>query len=84
MSFPAITDETITDAMTRAAKVACRPGDHRCLPLRHILQDIEASRTPKGRCCVGWIISDAGRKCWDVWLDLHTGEGRLRKHADFR
>jgi hypothetical protein len=37
---------------------------------------------PKGRCKVGWILSNAGRDCWDVWLDLHTGEGRLRRQRD--
>jgi hypothetical protein len=27
----------------------------------------------------GWILASSGRDSWDVWLDLHTGEGRLRR-----
>ena len=37
---------------------------------------------PKGRCKIGWIIAEGGRTSYDVWLDLHTGEGRLRRQAD--
>jgi hypothetical protein len=38
--------------------------------------------TPKGRCKIGWIVSHGGRASWDVWLDLHIGEGRLRQQRD--
>jgi len=69
----------ITEAMARAEKIACTPGDNRCLPLRYRPQDALETCTPKGRCKIGWIVADAGRKAWDVWLDLTTGEGRLKR-----
>ena len=25
------------------------------------------------------IVANTGRDSWDVWLDVHTGEGRLRR-----
>jgi hypothetical protein len=28
---------------------------------------------------IGWIVANAGRDSWDVWLEVHTGEGRLRR-----
>jgi hypothetical protein len=28
------------------------------------------------------LVANAGRDSWDVWLDLHTGEGRLRRQPD--
>jgi hypothetical protein len=48
----------------------------------HILPDALASCTPKGRCKVGWIVTNGGRDAYDVWLDMHTGEGRLRHRVD--
>jgi hypothetical protein len=33
-------------------------------------------------CCIGWIVANIGRDSWAVWLDLHTGEGRLRRRVD--
>jgi hypothetical protein len=30
----------------------------------------------------GWIVANGGRDSWDVWLDLYTGEGRLRRRVD--
>jgi hypothetical protein len=36
---------------------------------------------PKGRCLIGWIVAEGGRTSYDVWLDLHTGEGRLRRQT---
>jgi hypothetical protein len=77
-----LTEEQIAEAMARAEKVACRPGDDRCYPFPDRLVDALATCTPKGRCKVGWIVSKGGRESWDVWLDLHTGEGRLRRQRD--
>jgi hypothetical protein len=79
---PALTEEQITEAMARAEKVACRPADHRCYPLPYSAAEAQKTCTPKGRCKVGWIVANAGRESWDVWLDLHTGEGRLRRCTD--
>jgi hypothetical protein len=81
-SNPELTDEQIAEAMARAEKVACRPGDDRCYPLPYGVEDARASCTPKGCCNIGWIVANSGRDSWDVWLDLHTGEGRLRRRAD--
>jgi hypothetical protein len=82
--MPALTEEMIAEAMARAEKVACTPGDPRCLPLPCSVSGALESCTPKGRCKVGWIVADAGRKAWDVWLDVSTGEGRLRKQPGGR
>ena len=84
MPAPTLTDEMITDAMARAEKVACTPGDERCLELPYDAESARSTCTPKGRCEIGWIVADAGRKAWDVWLDTRTGEGRLRKWDDDR
>ena len=29
-----------------------------------------------------WIVSNSGRDSWDVWFDVHIGEGRLRRWRD--
>src|SRR5829696_6925358 len=50
-----------TLAITRAEKVACTPGDQRCLPLPYDVEGALATCTPKGRCKVGWIVANAGR-----------------------
>jgi hypothetical protein len=82
MTTPELTDELIAEGMARAEKVACPPGDQRCLPLPYDVESARQTCTPKGRCKIGWIVADAGRTAWDVWLDLHTGEGRLRRQRD--
>jgi hypothetical protein len=82
MTTPELTEERIAEAMARAEKAACRPGDNRCLALPYDVASALATCTPKGRCKVGWIVANAGRDAWDVWLDLHTGEGRLRRQVD--
>jgi hypothetical protein len=79
---PELTEEQIAEAMARAENVACRPGDGRCSALTDRLVDALATCTPKGRRKVGWIVSHGGRESWDVWLDLETGEGRLRRQRD--
>jgi hypothetical protein len=80
--LPELTEDMIAGAMARAEKVACRPGDDRCYSLPYDVESARASCTPKGRCKVGWIVANSGRDSWDVWLDLHTGEGRLRRQRD--
>ena len=74
--------ETIGKAMARAEMVACWPRDDRCFPFLDRLEDAYASCTPKGRCRIGWIVANAGPNCWDIWLDVHTGEGRLRRRTE--
>ncbi len=79
---PELTEERIAEAMARAERVACRPGDDRCYPLPYAAEEARKTCTPKGRCTIGWIVANAGRDSWDVWLDLHTGEWRLRRRTD--
>ena len=74
-----LTQEMIDEGMARAEKVACAPGDDRCYPFPDPLALARASCTPKGRCQIGLIVANGGRDSWDVWLDVHTGEGRLRR-----
>jgi hypothetical protein len=31
-----------------------------------------------GRGTIGWLLRDTGRQARKAWLDLRTGEGRLR------
>ena len=58
---PELAEEWTTEAMARAEKVACRPGDHRCLPLPSDVERALTTSTPKGQCKIGWIVADAGR-----------------------
>jgi hypothetical protein len=77
VSGPDLTEEVIIGAIARAEKVACRPGDDRCAALPDEVERARQTCTPEGRCKMGWIVANAGRDSWDVWLDHHTGEGRL-------
>jgi hypothetical protein len=43
------------------------------------VEEARKTCTPKGRCMIGWIVVDGSRTSWDVWRDLPTGEGRLRR-----
>jgi hypothetical protein len=63
------------ETMARAEKVACAPRDSRCLPLPDRVEDALVNCTPKSRCKIGWIPADAGRKAWEVWLDIHSAHG---------
>ena len=81
MSDPELTQDMIEDGMARAEKVACPPGDDRCYAFPDPLVAARQSCTPKGRCQIGWIVANGGRDSWDVWLDIHTGEGRLRRRT---
>jgi hypothetical protein len=77
-----LTEDMIAEGMARAEKVAGRPDDHRCYAFANRREDAQASCTPKGRCRIGWIVANTGRDSWDVWLDVHTSEGRLRRRTD--
>jgi hypothetical protein len=73
----------MTEAMARAENVACPPGNDRCYALPDLVPDARKTCTPKGRCTIEgtrrFILANRGRDSWDVWLDLHTSEGRLRR-----
>ena len=73
-----LTEELIAEGMVRAEKVACGAGHGRCFALPDPLEEARKTCTPLGRCKVGWIIAEGGRTSYDVWLDVHTDEGRLR------
>ena len=77
-----LSDALIAEAMQRAEKAACRPGDPRCYGFPDGAAEAAKTCTPKGRCKIGWIAGNGGRDAWDVWLDLATREGRLRRWRD--
>ncbi len=76
-----LTEERIAAAMAKADARVC-VGNPRCFALPDPVYAARESCTAKGRCKVGWIAANSGRDAWDVWLDLHTGEGRLRRQVD--
>ena len=80
-----VNQEMIVEGLARAEKGACSPGDDRCYPLPHPLDEVSASCTPKGSSRIGGtqrgIVANAGRDSWDVWLNGHTGPGRLRRQT---
>jgi hypothetical protein len=45
---PELTEERITEAMARAEKVACRPGDGRCYAFPDRLSDARETCTLEG------------------------------------
>src|SRR5215211_5672484 len=71
-----LTEEMIVAAMAKADARVCA-GSDRCYafpdPLEHAIQTC----TPKGRCKVGWIVSNGGRESHDVWLEVRTGLVKL-------
>jgi hypothetical protein len=71
-----LTEELITAAMAKADKRVC-VGNDRCFALPHLLADARQTCTPKGRCKVGWIVSQGGRESFDVWLEVATGLVKL-------
>ena len=80
-----LTAALIAEGMARAEKVACAQGNARCFALPDPLAEVRTTGTPQGRCTIGGtrrvIIAEGGRTSYDVWLDVHTGEGRLRRQT---
>jgi len=76
-----LTEAAIAQAMARAAAVArSRSRDPAWVheladPLDHVL----ASLTEDGWCQVGSLTSAHPEPGWHVWLNVHTGAGRLRR-----
>lgn len=77
-----LTEEWITEGMARAESAACPNPHARCCAFPDPLEDARKTCKPKGRCKIGWIVAEDGRTSSDVWLDLHTGEGRLLRQPD--
>ena len=50
------------------------------------VEGVCVSCTPEGRCLIGGthrgIVAEGGRTRYDVWLDLHTDEGRVRRRVE--
>jgi hypothetical protein len=82
MPDPDLTQEMLDAGMARAEKAACGSFNQRCYAFPDPIEEARKSCTPKGRCKIGWIIAEGGRTSYDVWLDIHTGEGRLRRQRD--
>jgi hypothetical protein len=84
ITAPALTDELIAAALAEADARVCA-GNPRCFALPDPLAAVRTTGTPKGRCTIGGtrrvIIAEGGRTSYDVWLDVHTGEGRLRRQV---
>jgi hypothetical protein len=55
-----LTQEMIAEGMTRPEKVACAPDDSRCYVCPDPLDEARLTCTPKGRCCIGWIVATGG------------------------
>jgi hypothetical protein len=72
----------MTESMARAENVACPPANDSCSALPDPVPDARKTCTPIGRCTIEGtrrvIVANTGGDAWDVWLDLHTSEGRLR------
>jgi hypothetical protein len=81
-----LTEAMIAEGMARAERVACSQGNARRFALPDPLAEVRTTCTPKGRCVIRGtrrvIVADGGRTSWDVWLDVHTGEGRLQRQRD--
>jgi hypothetical protein len=73
-----LTEAMIAAGMARAERVACQENA-RCFALPDPLGKAHTTCTPKGRCKIGWIIAEGGRTSYDAWIDIHTGEARLRR-----
>ena len=81
ITAPALTDALIATAMAKADARVC-VGNPRCYPFPDRLEDARASCTPQGRCKVSWILANAGRDSWDVWVEVHTGLVKLIQRAN--
>jgi hypothetical protein len=71
----------IVAAMAKADARVC-VGSDRCYAFPDLLVDARQTCTPKGRCKVGWIVSQGGRETWDVWLEVRTGLVKLIRQAE--
>jgi hypothetical protein len=78
MNEPELTDDVIQEAMLRAATAICPPADERCYGFPWGVEQVRASKTSAGWCCIGWVAADIGRQSWDAWDNVTTGEGRLK------
>jgi hypothetical protein len=71
-----LTEDLIAAAVAKVHARVC-VGSDRCYAFPHRLEDALASCTAKGRCKVGWVVSQGGRESHDVWLEVNTGLVKL-------
>jgi hypothetical protein len=63
-------------------RAGCRLDDPRCYGFPMGVEEALASRTPAGWCLIGFVVGGGGRVRWDAWLNVETGERRLRRPRD--
>jgi hypothetical protein len=73
-----LTDCLFEVALERARRAVCGPFKERCCAFSYGADVARQRCTPNGRGTIGWLSRDNGRQAWEAWLDLRTGEGRLR------
>ena len=76
MTTPELTEEMIETAMAKADARVC-VGNPRCFALPDPVYAARETCTAKGRCKVGWVVSQGGLESWDVWLEVSTGLVKL-------
>jgi hypothetical protein len=76
VTAPELTEAMIAAAMAKADARVC-VGNPRCFALPDPVPAARKTCTTKGRCKVGWIVSNGGRESWDVWLEVSTGLVKL-------
>ena len=81
MPGAALPEELITAAMAKADARVCF-GSDRCSAFPNKLHDARPTCTAKGRCTVGWVVTNGGRESWDVWLEVSTGLVKLIPQSD--
>ncbi len=78
---PILSDAVIDDALRRAEREACEPGDPRCYGFAYAVEDALGTMTPDGWCRVGWVAGRGGRDDWDVWFHVDTGAVRTAREG---
>jgi hypothetical protein len=56
-------------------------GNPRCFALPDPVHETRKTCTAKGRCKIGWIVSQGGRELWGVWLEVRLGLIKLNPKA---
>ena len=81
LAVAVITEADIEQGMARAVATvrlrSRRPTEVMELPNRP--EYALASLTAEGWCQVGSIVDHDGGQDWHVWVNVHTGAGRLRR-----
>ncbi len=76
---PILSDAVIDDALRRAEREVCAPGDPRGYGFPYTVEDALRSLDRDGWCRVGWVAGRCGRDDWAVWFHVDTGAVRPAK-----